>query len=245
MTPIVRLCLLSALTVLPGACSLPRPQVVQPVPAAVAVPGGVDVPAPDWIDRPGRDWVLDRAGSYVRIRVYRGGRLARLGHNHVLQTGDLDGRVRMLDEGAGVAALRFRADALIVDDPAVRAAAGDDFASVPDAAAVAGTRSNLLGADVLDAVRWPQVTLVARVDALQQGHGEAMLHLSLRGSGRRYRLPVTVVRQGGRVTVSGVWQVSQQQLGITPFAVLGGALQVRDRLDVDFRVAADERGAPL
>ena len=26
MTPIVRLCLLSALTVLPGACSLPRPQ---------------------------------------------------------------------------------------------------------------------------------------------------------------------------------------------------------------------------
>ena len=44
-----------------------------------------------WREEPGHPLVLDAAQSRIDIRVYRAGRLAHLGHNHVLEVSGLRG----------------------------------------------------------------------------------------------------------------------------------------------------------
>ena len=170
------------------------------------------------------------------MRVYRAGRLARLGHNHVIEATGLDGRLWRPDDGGAVADLRLPVDRLRVDDAAARRAAGDDFTTLPDAAAIEGTRRNLLGPQVLDARTWPEIRVLARIEDLRAARPQARIHLSLRGLGRRYRIPVTIARNGETIAVSGGVVLRQSDLGITPFAALGGALRVRDEIDVDFRI---------
>lgn len=198
-----------------------------------------------WLDEPGGPWTLDRDNSSVRLRVYRGGRLARLGHNHVIEVRDLDGSLVRLDSGGGAADLRFRPDRLLVDDPQARARYGEPFAEMPDPEAVEGTRRNLLGPEVLDADNWPHVAILARIDRLAPGPATADLHLSLRGTGRRYRVPVRIEDTAGGLSVSGSFSLRQTDLGITPFSVLGGALVVRDEIEIDFRIVGHDKAPAL
>jgi hypothetical protein len=198
-----------------------------------------------WLVAPGRNSALDASRSLVTIRVYRAGRLARLGHNHVIEVLDLRGGLRRLDSGGAAAELRFRPDRMRVDHPAARARSGDAFASTPDADAIAATRRNLLGKQVLDAQTWPEVSVLARVADLSAETATADLHFSVRGFGRRYQVPVVIERGGEGVTVSGTLRLRQSELGLEPFSVLGGALQVRDEIEVDFRIAGRNSGAAL
>jgi len=189
-----------------------------------------------WLTEAATAVPLDGERSQILVRVYRTGRLARLGHNHAIEVVDLTGELKSLSAGGGLARLRFRPEQLRVDDPAARARAGDAFAQLPDDGAIEGTRRNMLGPQVLDAEAWPEVGVLARIDDLSAARPEAQIHLSLRGVGRLYRMPVLVQSLPGEIRVSGSLQIKQSDYGITPFSVMGGALQVRDTLDVDFRI---------
>ncbi len=164
-------------------------------------------------------------GEELRVLVFRGGKVARLGHNHVLRAGDL----RVTWEPAGPT-LRFRLDALQVDPPALRAALGPAFASAVDDAAREGTRTNLLKA--LDAADHPEV----RVSTLQQvGEGPRRAveaEISLHDVVRRQWFVVTV--DGNRAR--GEVVIRQSDFGLRPFTVLGGLLAVEDALVVQFEL---------
>lgn len=196
---------------------------------------GAPVP-PTWLVGAAEVVPLDRGRSRIDVRVYRAGRLARLGHNHVAEVADLEGELWRLSSGGGVARLRFHAQQMRLDDPAARARAGDAFSQMPDGRAVEGTRRNMLGPQVLDAETWPEVQVLARIDDLNAARSEAEVQVTLRGVARRYRAPVSIASVPGQIRVSGSLQLKQSDFGITPFSVMGGALQVRDVLDVDFRV---------
>lgn len=236
--PPLTACMLGVLGLLGllGGCALLPPPAVEvegePVPRA-------------WLAEPGEPVALDGSRSRISLRVYRAGRLARLGHNHVVEATAPNGELRLLAAGGGVARLRIDPRRLRVDEPGARARYGADFVEMPDAEAVAGTRENMLGPEVLDAAAWPEITVLARIDDLAADRPVAALHLTLRGIGRRYRVPVTV-RAGGQVLeVSGALTLRQSDFGITPFAVLGGALKVRDAVDVDFVLVGRKTAAPL
>ena len=205
-----------------------------------AAPDGAELagePVPqEWLAEAAKVVPLDGARSQILVRIYRSGRLARLGHNHAIEVADLTGELMGLSAGGGLARLRFRPDQLRVDDPAARARAGEAFSQLPDDGAVEGTRRNMLGPEVLDAEAWPEVGVLARIDDLNAARPEAEIHLSLRGVGRLYRVPVLIQTVTGGISVSGSLQIKQSDYGITPFSVMGGALQVRDMLDVDFRI---------
>jgi hypothetical protein len=214
-----------------------------------AAPDGAELagePVPQaWLAEAAKVVPLDRERSQILVRVYRAGRLARLGHNHAIEVADLTGELLSLAAGGGLARLRFRPERLRVDDPAVRARAGDAFAQLPDDAAIEGTRRNMLGPQVLDTEAWPEIGVLARIDDLNAARAEAEIHLSLRGVGRLYRVPVLVQTLPGEVSVSGSLQIRQSDYGIAPFSVMGGALQVRDMLDVDFRIVGRLSGGAL
>jgi hypothetical protein len=173
--------------------------------------------------RPGL-WSVDANASQLRILVFRGGRLAALGHNHVLGLPPLQGGVQMpgplLDLG-------FRLDELEFDRPAWRAALGPDFASVPDADTIAATRRNMLIA--LEAERFPLVRLQA-----QGAEGDSLrLALTLHGQTRTITVPLQLDLQAQSLRARSRFAIRQSDFGIQPFSVLGGLLAVQDELQIE------------
>ena len=90
----------------------------------------------------GERYVVDAAQSDLHWLVYKAGALARLGHNHTIAAGDLTGNVAVDKGNLGASRfeLEFSVANLVVDDPMLRGTLGADFASVPTADDIAGTR---------------------------------------------------------------------------------------------------------
>lgn len=174
---------------------------------------------------------VDPERSLAVIEVRRAGPLARLGHDHVVASHDLGGYVAPEE---GRADLFLALDRLVVDEPGLRAEAGLD--TQPSREAVEGTRRNMLE-KVLETERFPFILIrAARKD------GETLrLAVTLHGTTREMDLPVRIESSPGSMTVSGRFSINQSDFGITPFSVLGGALQVRDQVDLRFRVVASVR----
>jgi polyisoprenoid-binding protein YceI len=227
----------AALALLAGGCTpAPRPA---PPPAAVAAPA----PAP----AAGRHYRLDGAQSSLTILAYRAGPLARLGHNHVLIARTLEGELTLpADPAAARFRLAFPVATLALDEPAARAAEGETFASVPSAADVEGTRRNLLGPAVLDAATFPRITIAGH-GARADGALRAVAVVTVRGREATVAVPVTLSTEAGSgaLLAEGAFELRQSDLGLEPFSIGLGALQVRDALAIRFRLrATPDDGAP-
>ncbi len=173
---------------------------------------------------------IDTANSRVVIEVRREGSLAHLGHDHVVASRDVAGYV-LAD--AGRADLAIPLAKLTVDEPELRTEAGLD--TQPSAADIAGTRRNML-ASVLDAERHPYAVIhVVRAEARSDRLAVA---ITLHGVTQRFDVPARIEADAGGIVVSGRLSFDQSAFRIVPFSVLGGALAVRDRLDLRFRVRA-------
>lgn len=176
--------------------------------------------------------------SELRIRVYRGGALADLGHDHVIVTSAIDGCIylhRTLAASgfeARVALERFK-----VDPPAARREEGRAFAGTLTTDDRAGTRKHMLG-PVLDAERYPWLKLRSLSVEGSSWDPRINVRVTLHGVSRDYVVPTAVVRQPGRLTAIGGLTLKQSDFGITPFSVLGGGLKVRDRLQLIFHFVA-------
>lgn len=178
-------------------------------------------------------YAIDPGASLLAVTVRRGGLMARLGHDHVVASHALTGHVA---PGMGRADLSFRLDQLTVDEPQLLRDAG--IATSPSPEAVEGTRKNMLG-PVLDAERYPVVTLHAELPA----DGQLRVDVTLHGVTRRLQLPAAVRVDAAQVTASGTARLKQTDFGITPFAVGAGLLAVQDELAVSFNIVA-RRWAP-
>lgn len=186
---------------------------------------------------------IDAAASAVRIHVFRGGRAARLGHNHVLSVPGLQGLVlapsapeQALDGAAFE--LAFRLDELVLDEPALRAALGPGWASTLSAEAIAATRSNMLGAAGLQAEAYPQVrlrSLSIRGAALKLA---VLLEVELHGQRRQQWLALHAEVQAERLQARGALVLRQSDFGLQPFSVAGGLLAVQDELLIEFDIVA-------
>jgi hypothetical protein len=176
----------------------------------------------------------------VRIHVFRAGRAARLGHNHVLAVPRLQGWAWLPGQGLDGAAfaLQFRLDELALDPPELRAALGPGWATPLPPQAVAATRANMLGEGNLQAQRHPQVRLRSLQLAGELPKLAVELETELHGQRRRQWLPLQVQVDGARLDARGSLVLRQSDFGIEPFSVLGGLLAVRDELLVEFELVA-------
>ena len=219
-----------ALRFLLGAALLAAGCAQVPPSAPPGAPSGApDLDAAYYREAAGRGasvYRVEPADSLVVVRVYRGGRLAKLGHDHVVSSKEPHG---FIDADKGRCDLYVAVQSLAVDDPAQRAAAG--FESTPSESDIAGTRSNMLE-KVLEAERFPFVVL--RVRGVEQDAVQA--ELSLHGVTRPLRIPAKVDAGAERIDVSGSFPINQSDFGIEPFSVLGGALTVQDRVDLTFAI---------
>lgn len=175
--------------------------------------------------------------SLVVVRVYRGGRLARFGHDHVVASRDVRGYVRLGPETASARADLYAPLALLtVDEPALRAEAG--FDTQPSQRDIEGTRRNMLE-KVLEVERFPFVMLYLEPAAAGDPVTTVNAAVTLHGTTRVLPITAELDRPSAEILyVRGRFSLNQTDFGIAPFAVLGGALQVQDRVDIEFKLSA-------
>ena len=208
-----------------------------PSPPPPAVPAAPAAPAPPLAGA--RHYLIRGDLSDVRFLVYRAGSLASVGHNHVIQAGTIAGEVQVAKDfrqsrlTLSIPVANFR-----VDPPEARSAEGEQFAKPPDAAAIAGTAKNMLGADVLDAIRYPHIEIRSVRLAGPAWAPDVTLRIGLHGVEREQVVPVAIDDRDGRLSATAVFDVKQSDFAIAPLKVLGGALQVADTVRVRARIVA-------
>lgn len=194
------------------------------------LPAGAPADYPNERFEEGRDFqIID---SDVTLKVYRSGRLAKLGHNHVITSEALAGWIHWGE--TPYAELYLPVTALVVDDPAARARAGEGFESVPSERDVAGTRSNMLGDKLLAAEKHPFL----RISLTAQDSETARADIIVADRQSSASVPVTVTVEGSKLTATSSFQLSHDALGLTPFSALGGAITVADEIDVEVTLVA-------
>lgn len=180
-------------------------------------------------------------GTLVYVRVLRGGSLARLGHNHVVELPDVHGDIYLAsDLGNSLFDLAVAPAKAVVDPPALRKAQGSGFDTWVSEDARAGTRRNMLGPNVLGAAKFPYVVIRSSRIEGSLPNPKVTVDLTLKGVTRTMTIPISVHISGSRLVAKGRFGLLQSAFGIEPYSVLGGALKVKDKVEVVFDIEAEK-----
>jgi polyisoprenoid-binding protein YceI len=188
----------------------------------------------------GGRYVIDAAQSDVHWLVYKAGALARLGHNHTIEVGDLAGSVAVnaADLSKSQFDLQFKVADLVVDAPALRATLGEEFASVPSPDDIEGTRNNMLSERVLHGEMYPQIRLTGLGPVSVGGKQELAVKVEILGRTVDLKVPTEVTINGEQLRATGEFELNHADLGMKPFSVMAGALQVGEKLSFSYDVTA-------
>jgi polyisoprenoid-binding protein YceI len=189
---------------------------------------------------PAQRYVVDAAQSDVHWLVYKAGALARLGHNHTVAIGDLRGNVTVnsADLAKSQFDLEFAVANLVVDDAALRATLGDEFASVPSENDIEGTRKNMLSERVLDGEKYPQIRITGTGPVAAGEKNELSIKVEMLGRTVDLTVPTEVTIDGDQLRAKGEFELAHGDLGMKPFTALAGALQVGETLSFTYDVTA-------
>src|ERR1700719_1977290 len=122
----------------------------------------------------GQPYDVDPRESLLSILAFRGGALAKAGHNHVIASHDMSGTIYVPDDQSrSTFELSVPVAQLTIDEPELRAKEGPDFPTeVPDSAKE-GTRRNMLSEGLLNGAQYPDITLVSQRIATAAAPGSA------------------------------------------------------------------------
>jgi polyisoprenoid-binding protein YceI len=170
--------------------------------------------------------------SVLRIEVGKGGAFGFVaGHTHEVE-GRIQGRISAdaSDLSRAEIQLTIRAADLRVSGK------GEPPDDVPN------VQERMLGPDVLDVARFPEIAFRSTsVAAGARGDAAADLRvtgeITLHGRTRPVTAPVHVRIDGGSLTATGTLTVKQSDFGIKPVSV-GGVVSVKDTLTIHFSVTA-------
>jgi|SRR5271165_1374461 len=166
---------------------------------------------------------LGLAASKITVHVEKSGLFAAFAHNHViaapLASGQLDLDKRTIE-------LTFRAQEMKVLDP---------DASASERSTIEG---NMKGDEVLDAARFPEIKFVSTSVDPAPGEAAAPAHYLVHGNltlhGVTRPVGMSVSFSAGHYT--GKVILKQTDFGITPIKIGGGAIRVKDPIEIDFEI---------
>ncbi|HSY27839.1 MAG TPA: YceI family protein, partial [Burkholderiaceae bacterium] len=177
--------------------------------------------------------------STIRIFAFRGGKAARLGHNHVLSAPTFTGFFHLPVDGVTNAQfdLQFRLDQLEIDNPTYRAPLGPAFSTVVSPESIAGTREHMLGENSLQADRFPFIRIHSLQISGEAPKFAAEVRVELHGQSRDMWIPLNVEGLPDRLSVSGSFVLRLTDFGVQPYSIMGGLLAVKDEVVVQFQLA--------
>lgn len=188
----------------------------------------------------GTVYTVDPAASKVLIYVFRGGLAASRGHNHVVRAAQFEGYAHLPSEDVTQARfdLRVPLEHLVVDEPALRAETGGNFAGERTPDEIEGTRRNMLGPRGLDAAQFPVVAMKSVSVSGDWPVVVADVAVSLHGVTREQPVMMKVERSAGALQISGMLALRHSDFGITPYSLFGGLLAVQDVVALEFELDA-------
>ena len=192
------------------------------------------------VKRTAQEYRVGEDSADIRLLVYKAGALAALGHNHVISAPKTTGVIyRHPDLQQSAFELSLRVSDLVIDDPELRAEEGEDFASRPTDSDIEGTRRNMLGERLLDGDNFPTISVVGT--GLVEGRDDyrATLWFTIKGRPYSKEVPLTITLGQNEIVVAGEFELTHQELGLTPFSVMLGALQVADTMGVRVNLKAN------
>lgn len=166
----------------------------------------------------GAPHIIDEQKSSITIRVYKTGLFSALAHNHEIHAPIQQGT---FDEQKSTVEFTVAAKELRVLDP--------------DAPAFDRKKSqeNMVGPKVLDADKFPEIKFHSTsVDPAGGGKWTVRGDLALHGQIRLVKVDV----EGANGHYTGSATLKQTDFGITPIAIAGGAVRVKDEVRVEFEI---------
>jgi hypothetical protein len=178
---------------------------------------------------------LDSASSIVRIKVTKGGAMAKFGHDHIVASRDVQGYLLLGEDNSCRADFYTSLNQLIVDDPILRDEA--KLLTTPSEKDIVGTKTNMLVS--LEASDFPFVQLQS-LDCTGAMDGQPVAaSIGLHGVIQEQRLTMTVTQtNANNMLISGRFEILQTDFGIEPFSVFNGLLKVEDRLEITYQITA-------
>src|SRR5216683_317732 len=174
---------------------------------------------------PARAADLDLAASKITVHVEKSGLFSAFAHNHTiaapLASGNLDVEKRTIE-------LKFRSQEMKVLDPGT---SDSERANI---------EHTMKSDQVLDPARFPEITFVSTSVETPAAESNAPAHylvhgnLTLHGVTRPVELSVSFSegRYTGKVTLK------QTDFSITPVRIAGGAVRVKDPIEIVFEIVA-------
>lgn len=221
--------LAAGLTGCPSPPRAPAPTTQRATPAAPPVQGHL-----------GRPYDIASSDSLLTLRVYRGGALAKAGHNHVIASHTLRGTFYVPGDLAQTSfEVHLPVTDLTIDEATLREQEhSPDFPpDIPDSAKE-GTRKNMLSGSLLDGEHYPEILLQSGTLEPSPEGWLAHIQVTVRDLTNTIVVPVHVEQQGNTFVLTGEMSLKQTDLGLTPFTALLGALQVLDEMKVRFHIVA-------
>ena len=179
---------------------------------------------------------VDSLQSDVMITVRRGGLMAKLGHDHIVSSRQLQGFILMDQDNQ-----RCHADFYIpvhsmeVDNPQLRAQA--QMQTTPSARDIAGTRINMLKS--VDAKQFPFVQLRSADCSEIFTNSSVAAQIQLHGVIQERQIGLNWHRDAtGVLTAQSTFSLLQTDFNIAPFAIMNGLIKVEDKLEITVQLIA-------
>jgi polyisoprenoid-binding protein YceI len=166
----------------------------------------------------GQPLAIDAAKSTMTVHVYKAGLLSVFGHDHEIAAPIARGAV---DVAGHTVELHANAAALRVRDPDVSDKDRNEI------------QTNMLGSDVLDVENHKEIGFRSTgVTAAGAGAWKVTGDLTLRGKTR----PVSMEVREKDGHYMGACRFKITDFGITPFKAAGGAVRVKDEVQIEFDI---------
>jgi polyisoprenoid-binding protein YceI len=120
----------------------------------------------------------------------------------------------------------------------LRSTQGADFASVPTADDISGTRGNMLSDKVLDGEKYPRIRIVGTGPMTREGKQVLTVKVEMLGRTVDLTVPTEVTIAGDELRAQGEFELNHADLGMQPFSVMMGALQVGEKLFFAYDIKA-------
>jgi hypothetical protein len=162
---------------------------------------------------------IDTARSSLRIRVLKSGIFSAFAHDHEIEAPIAEGTVNL--SGDPRVALHLHASEMRVVDPELSADKREEV------------QRTMEGAEVLDIKQYPEISFQSTTaQKKDQQHWIVGGKLTLHGQTR----PVEVAVIPKDDHYQGTAKLRQQDFGITPVAIAGGTVRVKDEVRVEFDI---------
>ncbi len=176
---------------------------------------------------------VDSGKSTFTVSVFRSGLFKAFGHDHTIAVQVFSGEAQFTPGGGtGALEMTVKADSLSVTD---KASAGDK-----------PKIEHTMKTDVLETAKYPDIIFKsAKVTAQHLKGDEYSLlltgNLTLHGVTRLIEFPGTATITGNTLRAKGTFPLKQTDYSIKPVSVMGGAVKVKNEIEISFDIFAHEK----